>query len=147
MNNDQCANIQIRKEITEFLELQINGQHCNKCKSRFTEVQLSDDAKQILKVIEHAIYFGDQTHALDDLNRIETQRVLAMLMLDVSVIEKNLVYYILLIVANNQDQTKFDLYERTYRRMLAMQGRSSVSPICPKDTPSAYIDSKHKVSN
>jgi hypothetical protein len=67
MNNDQCANIQIRKEITEFLELQINGQHCNKSKSRFTEVQISDDAKQILKVIQNAIYFGDETHTLDDL--------------------------------------------------------------------------------
>ena len=146
MNNDQCTNIQIRKEITEFLELQINGQHCNKCKSRFTEVQLSDDAKQILKVIQNAIYFGDETHALDDLNRIETQRVLAMLMLNVSVVEQNLVYYIFLIVANNKDQTKFDLYERTYSRMLAIQARRNVSPMCLKASPSAYIDSKHKVS-
>lgn len=119
MNNNQSSNIQIRKEVTDFLELQIYGERTNACLARFTVVKLSDNAKEILKVIENAIYFGDQTHAIDDINVVETQRILSILMMNVSLVEQNLVHYISLIIANNQDQSKFDVFERSYNRMLS----------------------------
>ena len=119
MNNNQSTNIKIRKEVTDFLEFQIYGQRSNQCLARFTKVSLSDDAKAILKVIENAIYFGDQSHALQSLDMVATQRIISTLTVNVSLLELNLVHYISLIVAGNQDQSKFDVFERSYNRMLS----------------------------
>ena len=119
MNYNQSTNIQIRKEVTDFLEFQIYGQRSNQCLARFTKVSLSDDAKAILKVIENAIYFGDQCHALQSLDMVATQRIISTLTVNVSLVEQNLVHYISLIIANNQDQSKFDVFERSYNRMLS----------------------------
>ena len=119
MNNNKSTNIQIRKEVTDFLELQIYGQRSNQCLARFTKVSLSDDAKAILKVIENAIYFGYQCHPLQSLDMVAIQRIISTLTVNVSLLELNLVHYISLIVEGNQDQSKFDIFEKTYNRILS----------------------------
>ena len=123
MNNYQEENIQIRQEITEFLELQIYGKKNSKQFARFTHVSFSVEAKEILKVIKNVIYFDDQSNALQNLNMIETQKIISHLMVNVSILEINLVHYIALIVAGCKDQAKFDLYERIYNRILSKQNK------------------------
>lgn len=123
MNENKFKNIQISKIVTDFLNFQIYGTHANNCLTRFTQVSLSISSKEILKDIENAIFNGDETKLIHNRNIVETQRVLSDLMMNVSLAEQNLIHCISLIVDHDNDQAKFDLYERTYNRILTKQTR------------------------
>ncbi|MED7818915.1 MULTISPECIES: hypothetical protein [unclassified Francisella] len=116
-------NIDIAKESNNYLEVQIYGCRGDKSLERFNRIALSQNEIEVLQILQNTFYYGDQSGAIERLNKSFVKETLYKLERNCSSIEKTLIYLFLMLVDCNSDIdiSKYDDLEKTYNAMFEAQ--------------------------